>query len=191
LAGCSYNITRVENPVAMPVAWDAPVPEEASATIPLEWWKSFNSPVLDSLIEQAFESSPTLLIAEERLRNAERTMSNARDALFPDLQARASTQRSLAGGNQREETTTDSTSVSLSTSYTVDLFGAQAARYRAQLASFIGSKYDTELARITLAQSIARSYFTLLASRNQVNIARTNLEIAERLLRIFEVRVRE
>lgn len=191
LAGCSYNITRVENPVAMPVAWDAPVSEEASASIPQEWWTAFNSPVLNSLIEQAFESSPTLLIAEERLRNAERTISNARDALFPDLTLSARTGRTLTGGNQQPENTSDSTSLGLSTSYTVDIFGASAANYRGQLATFIGSKYDADLARITLAQNIARTYFTLLASRNQVNISRNNLEIAERLLRIFEVRVRE
>jgi multidrug efflux system outer membrane protein len=191
LAGCSYAVRDVENPVAMPAAWDAPVSATAAQSVPVEWWKSFNSPVLNGLIEQALRDSPTLIVAEERLKNAERTFSNARDDLFPDLGLSASTRRTYSGGNQVPESTSDSTSVGLSTSYTVDLFGIQAARYRTQVATFIGTKYDTELARITLAQSVARAYFNLLSIRSQVAVARENLVIAEDLLRIFEARYRQ
>src|SRR5690606_39772995 len=95
-----------------------------------------------------------------------------------------------SGGNQVPETTRDSASVDLSTSYNVDLFGAQAATYRGQLASFIGTRYDADLARITLSANVARAYFNLLGIRSQVNVARENLRIAEELLRIVDVRYR-
>jgi NodT family efflux transporter outer membrane factor (OMF) lipoprotein len=190
LAACSYNVKDVPNPVTMPAAWDAVNTPDAQAGIPVEWWKSFNSPVLDALIEQALRDSPTLIAAEERLKNAERTLSNGRDTLFPDLDLSASTRRTRTGGNQVPESTNDSTSVSLATSYTFDLFGGQAARYRTQVATFIGTKYDTDLARITLAQNVARAYFNLLSVRTQVEVARQNLVIAEELLRIFEARYR-
>jgi NodT family efflux transporter outer membrane factor (OMF) lipoprotein len=188
VAGCSYSIRHVDNPVAMPVAWDAAPTPAAVPGIQRDWWKAFNSPVLDQLIEQALKDSPTLLIAEARLRNAERTLSGARDDLLPDLSLSASTNRTERGGNQVPETTTESTSVSLGTSYSFDLFGAQSARYRAQLASFIGTKYDTDLARITLAANVARAYFNLLSVRSRVAIARENLAIAEEILRITQAR---
>lgn len=188
LAGCSYQVRDVENPVNMPVAWDAAVTAVPDAAIATDWWRNFDSPVLNGLIDRALVDAPDLIIAQERLENAERTIRNARDDLFPDLTLSASTRRTYSGGNQQPEVTTDSTSVSLSTSYNVDLFGINAARYQTQLASFIGSRYEHDLARITLAQNIARAYFNLLSIRSQVEVARTNLEIAERLLRIFEVR---
>jgi NodT family efflux transporter outer membrane factor (OMF) lipoprotein len=191
LAGCSYNIRKVENPVQMPSAWDAEVGPGAVDSLSRDWWKSFNSPVLDALIERALQDSPTLIAAEERMKQAERNIARSRDDLFPELSLSARTGRTRTGGNQQPENTSDSTSVGLSTSYTVDLFGAQAARYRAQLAGFIGTKYDTDLARTTLSANVARAYFNLLSIRSQVDVARTNLEIAERLLRIFEVRWRE
>jgi multidrug efflux system outer membrane protein len=191
LAGCSYAIHEVDNPVRMPAGWDSSIQAGATDSLSQDWWKSFNSPVLNQLIERALQDSPTLIAAEERLKQAERNMARNRDDLFPELSLSARTGRTQTGGNQQPENTSDSTSVGLSTSYTVDLFGAQAARYRSQLAGFIGTKYDTDLARITLSASVARAYFNLLSIRSQVEVARTNLEIAERLLRIFEVRWRE
>ncbi len=191
LAGCSYAVKRVDNPVVMPVGWDAPISQTAEQNVPVKWWENFNSPVLNQLIERALSDSPNLIIAEERLKNAERTLQINKENLFPDLSASASTRRTLTGGNQTPENTSDQTSVGLSTSYSFDLFGIQAARYRNQVATFIGSKYDHDLARITIAQNVARAYFNLLSIRSQVNATRTNLEIAERLLRIYEARWRE
>jgi NodT family efflux transporter outer membrane factor (OMF) lipoprotein len=85
----------------------------------------------------------------------------------------------------------ESTSLSLSSSYSVDLWGATAAGYRQSVATFIGTRWDTDFARIQLAQNIARSYFNLLSSRSQVQVARDNLKNAEEILRIFEARYRE
>jgi NodT family efflux transporter outer membrane factor (OMF) lipoprotein len=191
LAGCSYNVKDVANPVTMPAAWDATVSASTNEAVPTEWWRTFNSPVLDGLIEQALRDSPTLIAAEERLKQAERNFARSRDDLFPELSLSASTRRTYSGGNQAPEVTTDSTSVGLSTSYSVDMFGIQAARYRTQVATFIGTKYDTDLARITLAQNVARAYFNLLGVRSRVEVARRNLVIAEDLLRIQEARYRE
>lgn len=190
LAGCSYTVKEVENPVTMPSGWDAPVSAAADAAIPREWWKAFNSPVLNDLIERALRDSPTLIAAEERLKQAERNFARQREDLFPDLSLSASTRRTYSGGNQQDERTSDSTSLGLSTSYSVDLFGIQATRYRINVANFIGTKYDTDLARINLAQNVARTYFNLLSVRNRVEVARRNLEIAEETLRIFDARYR-
>jgi NodT family efflux transporter outer membrane factor (OMF) lipoprotein len=190
LAGCSYAVKDVENPVRMPLAWDSAITPEAIESVPKDWWKNFNSPVLNGLIERALVDSPTLIVAEERLKQAERNFARQRDDLFPDLSVSASTRRTYTGGNQQPENTSDSTSVGLSSSYSVDLFGISAARYRTQVATFIGTKYDTDLARITLAQNVARAYFSLLGVRSQVEVARTNLGIAEELLRIQEARRR-
>ena len=187
---------------AVPTAWTASrircrcrwpgtprVTPNAKEGIDKEWWKNFNSPVLNQLIEEAFKSNPNIISTEERLKQAERTLSQAHDGLFPDLSVNASTSKGRSGGNNgRPEANTASTSLSLSTSYSVDLWGATAARYRASVASFIGTRYDADLAHIQLAQSIARSYFNLLGTRSQVEVARQNLENAEAQLRIVEVR---
>ena len=157
--------------------------------IATDWWKAFNSPVLNELIEIALRDNPNLRVTEARLEQAERNFARNRDDLFPDLTLSARTGRTESGGNQVPETTRDSTSVDLSTSYNVDLFGAQAATYRGQLATFIGSKYDADLARITLSANVARAISTCWASARRSSRAR-ELRIAEELLRIVDARYR-
>jgi multidrug efflux system outer membrane protein len=198
LSGCAYKMDRIENPVQMPAAWDATLTPNAKDGIPKEWWKNFGSAQLNALIEEAFRSNPNIIATEERLKQAERTLSQAHDGLFPDLSVSAGTNKSrsarsaegLTGDRSTTVSNSESTSLSLSTSYSVDLWGATAARYRQSVATFIGTKYDSDLAHIQLAQSIARSYFNLLSTRSQLEVSRRNLAVAEGQLRIVDARYR-
>jgi outer membrane protein, multidrug efflux system len=190
LSGCySYRIEREENPVKMPEAWDFQEVSGAATAVDKEWWKSFGSPVLNDLIEQALKDNPGIIATEERLKQAERTYQQNRDSLLPDPRLGTGLRAGFSDGNGRPGDFTESTdAVSLSASYTVDLWGSRAATFRTQTANFIGTQYDTQLARITLSAQVARAYFSLLSIRSRTEIARTNLEVAEELLRIAQVR---
>lgn len=193
LSGCySYRIDHVDNPVKMPEAWDAKVTTGATAAIDKEWWKGFGSPVLEQLIEQAQKNNPSIIATEERLKQAERTMSQNRDSLFPEVQLSYQTSKGVSGttGNSVDDNAraTQSSSLGLSSSYNVDLFGATAAQYRINLANFIGTRYDADLARIQLSANVAQAYFNLLQIRSAVAVARENLRIAEEVLRITQAR---
>jgi len=196
LAGCSYRMDPVENPVKLPASWDATTTPNAKPGIQKDWWKNFGSPTLDQLITDALRDNPSLIGTEERLKQAERTLSGDHDSLFPDPSISASTSKTRSGSSGNSipllngTTISGSTSVSLSARYTVDLWGGTAARYRASVASYVGTKYDADLARIQLASNVARDYFNLLSLRQQVDIARQNLDIAQRLLRIVDARYR-
>jgi NodT family efflux transporter outer membrane factor (OMF) lipoprotein len=190
LAGCSYRVDDVETPVQMPPAWDATASPTASAEIAPEWWKGFSSPVLEDLINQALAGSPTIVVAEERLKQAERALSGARDDLFPDLSVNASTGRSRNGGKDIPTTINSSTTASAQLRYDVDIWGGTAARYRAQKATLLGTRYDLDATRLTLSANVAAQYFQLLSTRARVDISRENLAIAERLLAITDSRFR-
>ncbi len=146
LAGCSYRMDRIDNPVKMPVAWDAMNTPNAKEGVQNDWWTGFSSPVLEKLIAQALQDNPGLIATEERLKQAERTLSGAHDGLFPELSINASTSKgqtttkgndlALLNGTNKSE----SSSTSLGLRYNVDLWGATAARYRASVASFIGNQ---------------------------------------------------
>jgi outer membrane protein, multidrug efflux system len=190
LAGCySYRVPREENPVKMPSAWDFQSTSGTATAVEAEWWKSFGSPVLNDLIAQALKDNPGIIATEERLKQAERTFEQNQDSLLPEVRLSTGLSAGYSDGNQRPGDFTESTSaVSLSSSYSVDLWGGTAARFRTQVAGFIGTQYDTQLARITLSAQIARAYFNLLSVRSRTDIARRNLEIAEQQLRIAQVR---
>jgi multidrug efflux system outer membrane protein len=209
LAGCSYQMEKVDNPVTLPVAWDTPPAEaqpvvgqpaaqpataqaEAAAATapPQDWWLAFGSPVLTQLVEEALVGNPSVKIAEERVKQAERALSVSRDALLPDLSVNASTSRNRTGGNRQVETIGESTSINAQLRYDVDIWGGNAAGLRVSKASLAATNYDLDVSRITLSANVATQYFQLLSIGARVAIGRSNLELSERLLRIVDARYR-
>ena len=208
LSGCySYRMDRTANPVKLPEAWDSQSVAGTAKAVDKEWWKSFGSPVLNDLVAQALKDNPGIIATEERLKQAERTFSQARDGLYPEVSLSASTSKGLSGTTGTPDNfvtnpithvvtnsgddnlrATQSTSLSVSSSYTVDLWGGTAAKFRASVASLIGTRYDAETAHIQLAAQVARAYFSLLSVRSRVEISRQNLVIAERLLKLAQAK---
>ncbi|HYP81121.1 MAG TPA: efflux transporter outer membrane subunit [Steroidobacteraceae bacterium] len=218
LAGCSYQMEKVDNPVKLPVTWDTPPvagpdpaaqaaaqtstaqaattpaattqPAAGTDVVPQDWWLAFGSPVLTQLVDEALAGNPSVKIAEERVKQAERALSVSRDQLLPDLSVNASTSRARTGGNRQVETIGESTSVNAQLRYDVDMWGGNAAGLRSSKASLAATNYDLDAARITLSANVATQYFQLLSIRARVAIGRNNLELAERLLRIVDARYR-
>ncbi|MFO1502383.1 MAG: efflux transporter outer membrane subunit [Steroidobacteraceae bacterium] len=191
LAACSFRMDPVQNPVKLPVTWDTPAPGASdTTTVPAQWWKTFGSPTLDSLVDEALAGNPSLKIAEQRLRQAERALSVARDNLLPDLSVNATSSRTRSGGTGQSDAIRSSTAVTAQLRYDVDLWGGSAASLRASRATLAGTRYDLDASRLTLSASVASQYFQLLSIRARVAIARENLAIAERLLRIVDARYR-
>lgn len=54
------------------------------------WWRAFNDPSLDRLIEQALANSPSIAIAEARLRQSRATLREQQANLLPSVSANAS-----------------------------------------------------------------------------------------------------
>lgn len=180
-------IQRVEIPTNS--TWNTPLESADVSTINSDWWKSFNSPELNRLIDIALEQSPDLRIAAERVRQAELQMNSAGASLFPSL--------SLSGssGSSRARTEGesgwqggDSSRVSLGASYEVDLWGRVSASVAAAEAAFDASEYDFVSARLSLTGGVASGWFQYLALQARLQTARENLRIAQRVNDIVEVR---
>ena len=77
LAGCATTSPVLQPKVEAPAVWAEKITPTGAAVSP-EWWNSFNSAELQSLVDQALAGSPDLAIAIERVRasNAESTDEN-------------------------------------------------------------------------------------------------------------------
>ncbi|WP_341676906.1 efflux transporter outer membrane subunit [Niveibacterium sp. SC-1] len=155
-----------------------------------DWWLDFNATALPALIDEALAGSPDLAIAVERVRLAELAVGNAGASLFPSVSGNLGSGSRRAFPDQGEAATVNSSSASLSVSYEVDLWGRIQDGVDSAKASLTASQYDLETARLTLATGVANAYFQVLGLRVRLQLARENLEIAERLYRIVDVRFR-
>jgi len=163
----------------------------SGATAPTrDWWRSFGSDELSALVAAALDSSPDIGIATERVRHAEAQARIAGASLFPELNFGAATSRRETHPDGGAWSRNDSSSAALSASYEIDLWGRNASSLQAAESSLRASRFDVETVRLTLLSGVASGYFQLLSLRGRLAIARENLSIAERVLRVVDARVR-
>jgi len=193
VTSCSFVEPAARPDIALSEQWLEATSATGAAIPSAEWWRSFGSPRLDTLIDSAFEGNPDLRMQGERVIQAELALRVANASLFPSL--------NLSGGSgwKREDPGSrssdvvidkNSTSLSLAASYEIDLWGRVSASIASGKASLAASHYDYEGARLSLAASVATAWFQYLASMERLEIARENLAIAERVFKVVEARYR-
>lgn len=176
--------------VEMPAAFAPSLPASEAPELTTAWWRSFGSQPLERLIEEAQAGSPDLRIAIERMRQADIALQQAGVSRLPSVSASVGSSAGRTEAPGVASTSRETSSLGLSVSYEVDLWGRIAAGVRAGEASFQASQYDWKTARLTLLAAVANNYFLWLNTAERLRIARENLAIAERVLAIVEARQR-
>src|SRR3972149_1027230 len=93
--GCAVGPDYCPPKVSVPESWsELPQEGKASPESLVQWWKTFNDPVLDSLIMRAVPSNLDLRIAEARVREARFQRGAIASDLWPSLDTSASYSRS-------------------------------------------------------------------------------------------------
>lgn len=185
LAGCALTEPVARPELVLPVAWSEAVDPAAPALDDRAWWRAFGSPRLDALVAEAMVASPDLRIQAERVIQAELLLRRAGASLFPTLDLGGD-----SGSRRIDGDDIDATSLTLSASYELDLWGRVAATVDSAEAGLAASRFDHDAARLSMAANVATTWFQSLALREQLAIAHRNLEIAERVLAIAEARYR-
>jgi len=189
LASCGTAHGPLPPAPAVPAGWAERALPGASAPA-ADWWRSFGSEELSALVAAAMRSSPDIAIAAERVQQAEAQVRIAGASLFPELGFGAATSHRETRPEGGTWSGSDASSASLSASYEIDLWGRNASILRSAESSLRASRFDFETVRLTLLAGVADGYFQLLSLRGRLAVARENLSIAERVLKVVDARVR-
>jgi NodT family efflux transporter outer membrane factor (OMF) lipoprotein len=82
----------------------------------------------------------------------------------------------------------DSYSAGLTGNYVLDFFGQNRARLKASDENLRGARYSAATTGLTIEQSVANAYFTILQLRERIAITRQNLDLSRRLLAISQAK---
>ena len=168
-----------------------------------EWWKSFNDPALESLIQHAYENNPTLEIAGLRVYEGRAILGIATGAKYPQVQE-------FRGGMTATRLSENADPISylppivaagVDTSFETYRLGFNAfweldfwGRYRrieeaagASLAARTAA-YDAVL--VSLTGEVSSAYILLRTLEERLAVARANAIIQQRGLEICDVRFR-
>lgn len=195
-AGLVSACQTTENDYTPPVQLPAQFTESGEAALPDEWWRSFDDPVLDELIEQALAGSLTIRAAWDRLAQARATATKAGASLFPTLdgEAGASRQRQKAivsstNSRQRVTSATD-LSLGLVGSYEVDLWGELRSSRDAARFDLNASEEDLKTAAITLSAEVAVIWYQMIEQYGQIDLLLSQAETNEKVLEVVTLRFR-
>jgi NodT family efflux transporter outer membrane factor (OMF) lipoprotein len=170
-------------------------PAQVRHKLPVEkWWTDFGDAQLDGLVAKALENSPSLKLAQARLRRAQSSIDSVDAAAGPQVQAQLDLmrQRYTANGLVPQPLAGNIASngtAQLSASWEIDFFGKNRAALDAAIGSANASAADAQAARVLLASNVARSYFQLLRFNDLANVARRTLAQRQETLKLVQDRV--
>lgn len=184
LAACAPNYTLP--PTATP---DAVRPGD-QVVVAKDWWKAFDDPVLQRLIDDAFAASPTLEQAVARVNAAEARLGISRSQQLPTVNANlnASRQELSTETNPQSPGTFSVYQGNLSAFWELDLWGRVRNEVAASRADLLGAESGREAVRLTLASRVAQTYFQLRALDAQLETTRLTVASRENSYRLREKR---
>lgn len=143
-----------------------------------EWWKRYQDPTLDQLIELGGANSPSLANAHARYDSARQAVRLAAAESGAHLQANADADRQRLSDNGLFPphllgfTWYDQFDLGLQASYTFDWWGKQRDAVEAAMDQAHAALADRSAAALMLASSIADAYFGWQADENRLLLAR-------------------
>jgi outer membrane protein, multidrug efflux system len=159
----------------------------------LLWWKAFQDPVLDALLQEAAAQNQDLALASARIAEARATLGQNQANRYPTLDANASA--SQRGASENSATfnpaaprTTRDLQLGLTASYEIDFWGKYASADEAAKARLLGQVASRGTVLTTLYANVAQSYFTLRALDAQVVLAEQTLATRVENLRLQQRR---
>jgi multidrug efflux system outer membrane protein len=161
-----------------------------------EWWKRYQDPSLDQLIELGGANSPTLATAHARYDSARQSVRLAAAESGAHLQATGDADRQRLSDNGLFPpqllgfTWYNQFDLGLQASYTFDWWGKQKNAVEAAMDQAHAAQADRSAAALMLASSIADAYFGWQADQNRLWLAREKEATAESVATVTGARVR-
>jgi multidrug efflux system outer membrane protein len=187
-AGCILTKDLPDPALDIPGGYRAARPANTSdAPPPLDWWRSFRSTELATLMEEAQRVNLDIAAAVARFRQADAQARIVGAALLPTLSGTGSEAYSRTSGSSASGLSIGGREVvnynaSLAASYQLDFWGQNRDAAQAAEESAVASRFDREVVALTTLTSVANAYFQVLASQDRIRTAERNIASAERVL---------
>ncbi len=190
-SGISPNSRLSETGIAVPGTWGST--KEATAGVNGDWIRRFGDSRLVDLVTEAEKANPDVKAAAARMRAAENVAISAGADRRPQANLVFDGSRSKrnfigfpifggdpaagGGGGGVQAARVNTFGLSLDVNWEIDLWGRVRAGESAAIADADAAMADWQAARVSLAAQVAKAYFTVIESNEQVNASEEALRI--------------
>lgn len=181
LNACSPKLKNYEPPVEQPENFSY----SGSEVVSEEWWKEFNDPKLNTLIDSALANNLNLATTWEQFQEAKAIRKRQSTFLLPDIEAQSRAAMSrpepdFAGG--------ENVQLGVSAAYELDLWGRIRASVQAEDFRMQASYFDYKAAAISLSAEIASTWYELVTATEQLQLVEEQIKTNEDIMKLIRAR---
>ena len=188
LAGCSAVPREKYTAAEIPPEWQQPT--NTTQVKSSAWIKDFNDPQLETLIQQALTNNHDLRASAARVEAAFAQARIVGADLNPSINGSIDAQRGRSNSDSSGSVSNDyntNLGVGVDVSWEIDLWGRLSSRASAATLDFEVSEAEWQAAQLSLAASVARSWFNLTESQLQLKLVEQRLSnLSDNLITIEE-----
>jgi len=165
---------------------------DTAKTADAAWWRAFNDPILNKLVEQAWQENLTVRTAGLRIAEARAQLALAVGLKWPQVQA-AFGQGSAVGsiGNSSSfDRHYGEFQGGFDVAWEIDFWGRFENIQRSEAAGYLSTVADYNSALVTLSAEVARTYALIRTYETLVALTEKNVTLQQEGFRIAEARFR-
>jgi NodT family efflux transporter outer membrane factor (OMF) lipoprotein len=184
----------------------------AGRDIPFEWWELFQCPALNSLIDRAFQTNPTIASAQAALAQAQELVKAQQGFYFPSVAASYQAERHKIAGNLTNDEAPgvqgngdnllpplqtpgvppytaplyySFQTAELTVGFVPDVFGGNRRQVESLVAQTESQRFALEATYITLASNVVAAAIQEASLRAQIRATREIIAAGEKALQIL------
>ncbi len=150
-----------------------------------QWWKVFDDPVLDKLVQTAYEQNLTLQIAGLRVLEARAQLGVVTGSLYPQSQALSGNYSYNRG---KESALSDryfnQAGLGFDAAWELDFWGKFRRGIESADANLMANIASYDGVLVTLSAEVARNYVLIRTLEERIRLARENIKIQQRSLEL-------
>ena len=198
LAGCTtvgpdYKLPEraaVRHPAAQGAFLGGGAAPVSSQALPPNWWRLYQDPTLNALIEEALAANTDLRVAAANLARARAVEAAARAAQEPTVEVSGGAQRALESAETfllfEPLPVENLADIGAKVSYQIDLFGKLRRAVEASKADTEASQAALDLARVSVAGEVAAAYVDACSANEELAAAQHSIALQGRSLDVVQ-----
>ncbi|WP_207937417.1 efflux transporter outer membrane subunit [Pseudomonas promysalinigenes] len=142
------------------------------------WWKQFDDPVLNQLVQASLQGNRDLRVAFARFKSARAIRDDAANDQFPVVTSRASSEigKGQIPGQTDQRVNSERYDLGLDMAWELDLFGRIQRQIEASEAQAAAAQADLQQLQVSLIAELVDAYGQLRGAQLRENIAQANLK---------------
>ncbi|MBU3078528.1 efflux transporter outer membrane subunit [Sphingomonas quercus] len=181
-AGPDYVASTPSARAAAPFVSAEPAVADAASPAAEQWWRLYNDPVLDGLVQDALAANTDLRVAIARLDRARAALREVRSDRLPSTSVGASTNYGRLPQQQRQpgaDVEDWQVDAGLSVAYEVDLFGRVRRNIEAARGDLAATQADTDAVRVAVVAETTRAYADAASAAERLEVAQNVVDLLD------------